>query len=344
MPYPREIALAKFRVTMVIICGLCILSVLVYLLTGGSLLTAKVTLYLYIPDSTGVGQGSPVRVNGIDVGKVQLVQLSGSNDPNRVVRVVMTVETHQLRAIPVDSGVEISSDNLLGDKFIDISSGKRNEYIQSEGELRFQPATDLMKNLDLTQFEQQLRLVDAVLTDIEQGKSRLGKFIVAETMYSDLLRRTAELHSGIRRATATTGQVGSLLYSDALYRQIAAPLRQLDDALSSAQAGQGMAGRLMRDTAYYDSLRKDVASLRKTLADLREGRGATGELLATDTLWNDVNRGVESMIRTVDRVNADPMFATHEVYDNLNGAAQELAGTLRDFRRSPKKYLRLKVF
>jgi len=344
MPYPRQIALAKFRVTMVVLCGLAILLVLLYLLTGGSLLTPKSTLYLYISDSTGVSHGAPVRVNGIDVGKVNTVELSGSTDPNRVVRVVMTIETLQLRAIPVDSVAEVGADTMVGDKFIDIASGKQKAHIQPGGELIYQPPTDIMKSLDMAQFEKQLRQVDQVLTEIESGKSLLGEFIVKEDMYRDLLRRTAELHAGIRRATASTGQLGSLLYSDVLYRQIAAPVRQLDDALSSAESGQGAAGRLLRETSDYDSFRKQIAELRRSLADVREGRGAAGALVATDALWNDLNGAVGRIADAVDRVNASPLFATSAVYDNLNGAARELAGTLRDFRLSPKKYLRLKVF
>ena len=344
MPYPRQIALAKFRVTTVVICALCILAVLAYLLTGGNLLTAKSTLYLYIADSTGVAKNSPVRVNGIDIGKVRQIELSGSSDPNRVVRVVMTVEANRLRAIPIDSVAQVGADTLVGDRFIDIASGKQHAFVQPDSEITFQPPTDLMKSLDLAQFEKQLRQMDEVMTQIESGESLLGEFIVGEGMYDNLLGRLTELHAGIRRATASTGQIGSLLYSDVLYRQIAAPLRQLDDALSSAQAGQGTAGRLLRENTDYEALSKDIAGLRRSLAELREGRGAAGELLASDKLWNDVNRKVGALMESVDQVNTGPLFATAALYESLNGSAAEMRDVVRDFRQSPKKYLRIKIF
>ena len=97
MPSPEQVNWAKFRASAVILAALMILGTLVYLLTGGTFLEPKAQIYLYLPDATGVAPGSPVRVDGISVGKVSLVELSGSNEPNRVVK-----GHHDHRARPVD--------------------------------------------------------------------------------------------------------------------------------------------------------------------------------------------------------------------------------------------------
>ena len=47
------------------------------------------TLTVLVDDSAGVAASSPVLVNGIPVGHVVRVSLSGSKDPNRVVRIDM---------------------------------------------------------------------------------------------------------------------------------------------------------------------------------------------------------------------------------------------------------------
>jgi len=70
MPHARGALWARFRVTVAALVAAAILSVIVYLLTGGTLLQEKTTLYLYMPDATGLGTGTPVRVNGTTVGKV----------------------------------------------------------------------------------------------------------------------------------------------------------------------------------------------------------------------------------------------------------------------------------
>src|SRR3982074_725952 len=107
MPSPQRVNWARFRVSAVCFAALTILGTLIYLLTGGTLLERKAELYLYIPDATGLGDGSPVRVDGIDVGKVSSVGLSGSTQPDRVIRVVLKIERKQLVKIPVDSYVFI---------------------------------------------------------------------------------------------------------------------------------------------------------------------------------------------------------------------------------------------
>ena len=122
MPSARQVNWAKFRVLAVSVAALLILGTISYLLTGGSFLQPQTTLYLYLDDATGLAPGSPVRVDGIGVGKVAVVELSGSSKPDRVVRVSINVERARLTSITSDSTAQITSE-VLGDKFVDITSG-----------------------------------------------------------------------------------------------------------------------------------------------------------------------------------------------------------------------------
>jgi len=344
MPSRRVVIWAQFRVFMVTVCALSIIGVLFYKLTGGTLLEPKVALRIYIPDATGLAKSSPVRVDGIDVGKVRSVELTGSTDPNRIVEVVMTVEAEHLRHIPVDSYAQISADTLIGDKYVDITGGKLGRYVSANSEIRYQPQTDVLKNLDLSQFEQTLKQMDALLTDIEQGRGQLGLLVQSDELYNDLSQKLVDLHRGLTKAASTTGQVGQALYTDTVYRRISDPLRQLDEALARIQSGQGAAGQLLRDSSAYDSLRSAAAGFLSSLAEIRAGRGPVGELLTTDTTYNDLNRQVALLIEAVDRTNQSPMFAGSDVYENLNGTAQEWRRAVHELRADPEKFLRFKVF
>jgi len=76
-------------------------------------------------------------VDGIGVGKVRSVALSGSSEPNRVVKVTMTVERGRLASIPDDSTAQAASETMIGDKFVDISSGTSSRFISPGGEIGF---------------------------------------------------------------------------------------------------------------------------------------------------------------------------------------------------------------
>jgi phospholipid/cholesterol/gamma-HCH transport system substrate-binding protein len=336
MPSARRVNWAKFRVAAVAVAALIILSVLCYLLTGGTLLEAKASLYLYISDATGLGPDSPVRLNGIGIGKVESVQLSESKDPKRAVRLTMRVERDSLPGLTIDSVAQISSETLAGDRFVDISSGRNPISLKPGGELLFREQPDYMKSVDLTQLEKQLAVIGDMMTDIEQGRGRVGELVRGRTMYDDLRGRIAELHTALHDAVSTEGAVGSALYSDELYQRIRKPFADLDAALSKIQSGQGQAGQFLRDDAQHEKIRASLADLRQTVASLRNS-----DFFANDQLYESVNRGIMGFIATVDQANVNPLFSTTQVYDNLNGFVVEMQHTVKDFRENPRKYMRI---
>jgi len=326
-------------VAAVIVTGMLILGTLCLLLTGGTLLEPKTTLILYMPDAVGLGVGSPVRVDGIGVGKVSSVELSGSAQPDRVVKVIMTIERDRLYSIPDDSTAEASADTLVGDKFVDIDSGHSKTTLKAGAEIVYKTTPELMKRLDLTQFENRLRAVDALVSELEKGQTPLGQFVQGDEMYRTLIHRVAELDAAIRVAARTTGAVGQVLYSEADYRKISAPLEDMDLSLARIQSGQGPLGRLLRDNAQYVQARDALADLHTTITALR-----SNTLMTSDRQYTEWTRGVQNMIRMVDEFSVNPLIETTESYDAIAGAARELESGLKEFRENPRKFLRLKMF
>lgn len=316
-----------------------ILSVLLWLLTGGTLFQPKARLFLYIPDATGLGPQAPVRVDGIDIGKVDWVRFSGSNDLTRIVEVQITIEKSRLDSITADSVAQISNDTLIGDKFVDITTGEAPGHVPENGEIHVKVQADLMRSVDVEQLEQQLRIVDATLADIEAGRTELGKFVLGDEVYVRLRTRMTELQNALRRAVATNAQLGSLVYTDALYSQIRAPILKIDDSIAQIAAGQGGAGRFLNDPAQYVALRDSLAQLRKGIADAR-----SSELLNSDATYRDLNSTLASLARQVDDVNENRLLNATDVYENLTGSLRQMQATVKDFRENPRKYLRLKVF
>ena len=67
-------------------------------------------------------------------------------------------------------------------------------------------------------------------------------------------------------------------------------------------------------------------------------------MLNSDAMYTGWTKQAVSLIRAVDGFSANPMLTSTGVYESLNGMAQELQSTMKDFRENPKKYLRVKVF
>jgi phospholipid/cholesterol/gamma-HCH transport system substrate-binding protein len=339
MASAAKVQWAKFRVTAVSLAALIILCTLLYALFGAALFAPKTEVYLYVPDGSGLSGDSPVRVDGIDVGKVSKVELSGTNQPGRVVRVTLSLHRDRLGTIPADSVTQISSDSLIGDKFVDITSGTSPSGVLPGAEITYKDQPELVRSLDLAQFTQQLRLVDATLTDIEEGRSEFGKFYQGTEFYDGLEKQLTDLQKAFEASVATTTMVGALLNTDQLHRQLTDLIATLDQTIAKIQAGQGPAGQLLRNPAQYNELMATVHSLRQSL----EAVGAS-PLMQSDDAYGNANRFLVAMIQSVDELNRNPQLATTAVYDNLNGSLKQLQETIKDFRSNPKKYLRLKVF
>jgi len=262
------------------------------------------------------------------VGTAESIALSGSAVPDRAVRVVLKIQSSLLAAITSDSTADLTADNLVGDKFVDIASGVSPKHVAPGGEIRYK-STELMQSLDLAQFEQQLRIVDATLADMEAGRGSLGQFVQKDNIYTSLIQQLTALEQKIRRAARTTGSVGDVLYTDRMYRLIDDPLVKLDRTLARIQSSPWM-----RDTAQYEQFLDAARKLRKSVADIR-----AGQLFQSGDLYADWNRRVIAFARGVDDFNANPAFTNSLVYDNLTGAFREMTVTVRDFREHPGKYL-----
>ena len=330
---------AKFRASAVIVVGLLILGTLAFLLTGGTVFEPKTQIYLYLADATGVAAGSPVRVDGIMVGKVSLVELSGSNEPNRVVKVTMSVGRDRLASITDDSTAQTTSDTIIGDKFIDVTSGTGARQLMPGGELQFKGSGDLMQRMDIAEFQKRLQVIEVLLDDIEQGTSPLGEFIKGGAIYDDLLKKITDLQRGIHVAADTTTAVGQALYTDALYRKIFEPLHQLDQSLSRLQSGQGTGGPLLRDTREYGQALAQVADLRRSIGGLH-----SAEMTTSDRAYNDWTRQVVAILGKVEEFDVGPMLTAPAVYENFQGMAKEFQTTTKEFRENPQKFLRIKLF
>jgi ABC-type transporter Mla subunit MlaD len=103
MPVSSKAKWSQLRVGVMAAVALAILGVLVFLLAGtNSFFKSTSDLYTYFDDSAATAVAAPVTLNGITVGKVTHVDLSGSSQPGRIIKVKMEIEDQYLKSIPVD--------------------------------------------------------------------------------------------------------------------------------------------------------------------------------------------------------------------------------------------------
>jgi phospholipid/cholesterol/gamma-HCH transport system substrate-binding protein len=336
------------------IAALIIVGVLVFLLTGTKKIwTQDATVYTFMDDSAALASGSPVRLNGILVGEVTTVGLSGETAPQRIIKVTMEIEEDSLRRIPVDSVAAITAENVLGTKFINIKMGQSPQTVQPNGEIR---------SLDTREFEELvqqgytllgslqviLKRIDAIVGVVESGKGSIGKLIVDDEMYTRLLAIVAEGQKITHAMSTPQGTIGKLLYDDTMYNDVRTSLGRVDNMLADVQAGQGTAGKLLKDDALYVELRQTVGEMRKLMEDLNAGKGTAGKLLKDEALHNQLRGSMNKVDSILDKINSGQgtigqLLVNQQLYDSLTGATTEMNQLIRDIRADPRKYLRIKL-
>src|SRR6266550_2558488 len=176
MPDPKKVSWAQLRIGIMAAVAMVILGVLIFLLTGtGGIFTSYATLYTYMDDSAAMTTSTPVRLNGITVGKIEKIEFSGLNEKGKIVRIKMDVKRDYLSQIPQDSIAGVDAANLLGDKYINITKGKSSAPIRDGGTLNSLEAQDIPELMSragdvLGAFQVSVSRFNALLGDIEAGK------------------------------------------------------------------------------------------------------------------------------------------------------------------------------
>lgn len=345
---------ARLRVGILAIVAMIIVTVLIFLITGNTNpFESKSDIITYMNDAAALTPGAPVNLNGIPIGKVKRISLSGATDPTRYVRIDMEIPESRLVDIPVDSVASISSANVLGSQFINIRRGKSTTHVRNGQEV---PALNVAGFEDLVQqgyavvtsLQVIVNKVGDIVSQIEVGKGSIGKLLVDETLYNHMVAVVDSVQQLVSALNSDKGTLGKLIFDPDLYNQVRGELTRIDQIMQDLQAGQGTAGKFLKDPAVYNEIQQTTADIHKLIADLNAGKGTAGKLLKSDDLHNQLLATMGRIDVIVDKINAGQgtvgqLLVNAQLYDNMNGATRELHELFKDFRSNPKKFLRVKL-
>jgi phospholipid/cholesterol/gamma-HCH transport system substrate-binding protein len=354
MPERARVRWSQLKVGVVALTAFIILFVLVFLLTSSKgLFRHYETLYTYMQDAAGLADGTSVRLNGFTIGYLDHVELTNSRNPDKAVKFDMRVKPQYLRDIPVDSVVEISAANLLGDKFLNITRGKSTKTVKP-GEtlpsLQGQDIPELMaQSANLLQsFQTIVNRVDNLLAGVEAGKGNIGLLLKDRELYDRMNGIASEGQKLLADVRNGNGTISKLIYSDQLYNDIRSPLQRIDAMMADLQAGQGTAGKLLKDPALFNDAQQTLAEIRGMVTDLNAGKGTAGKLLKDEALYHRLDTLIAKFNSTIDKIDSGQgtigqLMVNPALYDSMNSMTHELQGLVKDIRANPKKFLTLRL-
>ena len=354
MPQSKKVAWSELRVGILVIMSFAILAVSIFFISGkGGLFQGRFQVKTYLPAASGLKEGAPVWLAGVEVGKVDSVAISSSTDPTKAVEITMSVKNGYLNDIRTDSQARLGSIGLLGDKYIELTRGFKGTVVGNGGTVQgseeadikklIESSNDLLANMDVLSDK-----VKSITEKIDRGEGSVGKFINDPALYDNMnhtVKVATELMDQIRHGQ---GSIGKLLVSEDLYNHFNAAADRLDKISARLESGQGSLGKFLKDDSFYNNANQTVAKTKDIIERVDKGQGTLGKLVTDQELYNKLNTALTRFSAIAEKMQngqgtMGKLMNDPELYNNLNSASSEVVKLLYDFRKNPKRFLTIKM-
>ncbi len=180
-------------------------------------------------DVAGLSRGSPVRMGGVDIGRVVGVAY-GENPEDHTIFVEMLIVSDEAKRIRRDSVATVEGKGLLGDKMVVITPGSMTTSApMREGEVI--PSRESQD-------------IEAIIGKLKDTAADAGKVM-----------------QNLERTTSAFAE-------ETFTNDVKATVHHLTEVLASIDQGEGYIGRLIHSQAEAENLSTTIASFRKSAQQL----------------------------------------------------------------------------
>ena len=335
---------AARRVGLLLFAALAVFATAVFLIgERRNLFSSRNEYSIYFDSVTGLDAGSNVQLDGVNVGSISEIVLAEDVRQSQIA-VRIHVQARYAGRLREDSMARVRTLGLLGNKYIEISSGTPAfPEIPQGGRLATAPTTDVDRLratgedviLNITRITEQLT---AILGRMERGEGLLGELTrdvePDRKVTTEFLATLESVRGMFDDMRSGQGPVPRLLNDADLGSKLESTVQRLDLLLAKAEAGEGALSLLLTDSAQRDRLARSLASIEKASANLEsvtaEQRGEAGLL---PRIINDKEYG-EALTRDL-----------RSLVENLNRVAEKLDhgdGTAAKLMNDPQLYQAMK--
>ncbi len=276
-----------------------------------------------LTDASGIFEKTPIKVAGINAGKIKKIQLTGN-------KALITFEILEDIKITPSAKLKIKSVGLLGDKFIDMDLGD-----QSGDRL---PKDSILITEDGEGIDGIAKDASAVLKDVKEITASIKEALKDDqgrNVIKEIVANMNDVTSSLKRITTSNEDKISKIVDD-----IEALSSQLAHETDRYQKDSFMAD-LAKIGPILDKVDDTVEDLKLIVADVKEGKGTVGKLLRDDAVVDQVSQTLSSVNRLVNRIN------NIEADIGLSTGANTLTGSDTrfdlDIYPAPERFFRLGV-
>ncbi len=268
----------------------------------------------------GLQVGAPVRLAGLNVGKVISIDFPQGLERKQV-EICLKINRRVQPRIRRDSVAHIGTLGLLGDKFVNITLGSIDQPVLQPGDyLRGSTPVDIEEIIEegvkvFDDLKAMSKSTREIAEKINRGEGTIGKMVNDTTIYFRLDKVLALARRLAGKVEGGEGTIAQLFNDPAVYKNLSSLLVSLSSLSDSLQRGEGTLGMMVRDTTLYTNLTGLVGRISSISERIERGQGTAGRLAQDEELYQDLSQTIKDL-------------------DEL----------IKDIKKNPKRYFKLKIF
>ncbi|SNB46372.1 MlaD family protein [Geobacter sp. DSM 9736] len=295
----------------------------------------KLPYKTYLGSITGLKVGDPVRLAGVDVGKITEIVLHEQ-------QIEVAFEVQPGTKIKTDSTASLRLTNLLGGQFLGITFGSPeapllppggvvkgrdlasiDQIVDNVGELTKEAKVfiaQLNKNQDevmgkinaiLDENRGNLRgaigNLNSITAKFDRGDGSLAMLLNDKALYRNATDTAASLRTITGKIERGEGTIGRLVNDETLYTNANNAIVNINDGMKDVKEiagkinrGVGTAGKLVNDDALYTELRDASRNIKEITRKINDGEGTIGKLVNEDKLYHDATAALKKAERAAE--------------------------------------------
>ena len=303
----------EVRVGTLLLAALAALAVGIFFLgREGNVFVSKNEYFVRFKTVSGLKPGNPVQLNGVDVGKVKRVILPREVDRSAI-QVWIAIDRCYAEWVREDSQARIKTLGLLGDKYVEITSGSpESPVIPNAGEIPAAPMTSVDELLasgedtmdNVVAISASLR---NILARMERGEGLLGQLTTnTETgeRFSESVAATMDsVRRIVRQVEHGSGPLARLINDQQMGDRLEQALTRFEAILASAEAGEGLLPQLLKDAEtkqrfddVLQNLKQSSADLARFAKEVESSDGLLQKLLTDEPYAKEVSENLRQLI------------------------------------------------
>lgn len=324
----KQLKWSKLKVGMVITLALLVLLVAIFFAGGiEKMISPRIDLKVQFQDVRGLRKGAPVWIFGAEVGSVRDIRL------DRTLGAVVTISLKKdvQGFLRKDARASIMTMGLLGDKYIELSTGSpKAEPIEPQEMIKGAVPVEISEimetaGISIAKVGDVINRLDNLILKIDEGEGTLAKFLSDPSIYDNLNQSAKILSLTLEEIKTSRGSLKMLVEDPSLYQRMVSAVSSIEklaketnesikEMTRKVNEGQGTLKKLLEDPSLYD----------KALAVVSKIEHLTGNVERISQDIETFSRGLNEKTGTLKRMIDDP-----SLYDNLNQSSARLTSILK---------------